>query len=58
VFQGGESLCLFQIALFSYVEETPAFLEEKPSVLKAGASRTLFPFRIDLVWERNTSCKS
>jgi hypothetical protein len=41
-FQGGESLFLLQIDLFSYVEGTHVSLERKPSVLEAGASSTFF----------------
>jgi hypothetical protein len=32
------------------------FLERKPSKLEAGASSILFPVRIELAFERNTSC--
>jgi hypothetical protein len=42
-FQGGEGLILFQIGLFSCVEEMYVSLLGKPSALEAGASSTLFP---------------
>jgi hypothetical protein len=54
-FQGGGRLILFQIGLFTYAGEINVSLE-KPSVLAAGASSTLFPSGNILVLERNTSC--
>jgi hypothetical protein len=42
-FQGGERLILFQIGLFSKIEETHISLKIKTSVLEAGASCTQFP---------------
>jgi hypothetical protein len=39
--QGGDRLCLLQIGLFSWVEETHVSLQTTPSVLEAGASSTL-----------------
>jgi hypothetical protein len=57
-FQGGERVILFKIGLSSKVEETHVFLKRQPHVLEAGESSTLFPVRIELVVERNTSCKS
>jgi hypothetical protein len=44
---------LFQIALFSRVEETNAYVERKPSVLEARASSAYF----HVSFERSTSCK-
>jgi hypothetical protein len=35
-------LIVFQIALFSYVEETQVFFERKPSIFEAGASSRMF----------------
>jgi hypothetical protein len=57
-FQGGERLILLKIGLLSLVDKIHVSLETKPSVLEAAASRTLFPCEIELVFERNTSCKS
>jgi hypothetical protein len=45
---------LFQIGIFIRVEETPENPVRKQSVLKAGASTTYLPVRIELVIERNT----
>jgi hypothetical protein len=42
-FQGGEKLILFQIGLFSWVEETHLGLQRKPSMLEAAGPSTLFP---------------
>jgi hypothetical protein len=42
--QGGERPILFQIGIFSTVDETHVSLKRKPYVLEAGASSTLFPY--------------
>jgi hypothetical protein len=42
-FPGGERLILFQIGLFSSVEETRVSLQRQPSLVDAGGSRTLLP---------------
>jgi hypothetical protein len=42
-FQGGERLILFQIGLFSNVEESHVSLQRKPTMLEAAASGTLLP---------------
>jgi hypothetical protein len=42
IFPGGVRLFLFQIGLFSYLEEAHISLKGKPSVLEAGSSSTLF----------------
>jgi hypothetical protein len=55
-FQGGENLIWFQIGPSSSFEETHVNIQRKPLVLEAGVSTTLFPVRIDSVFERNTSC--
>jgi hypothetical protein len=41
--QGWERLILFQIGLFSYIEETNVSLERTPSLWEAGATSTVFP---------------
>jgi hypothetical protein len=58
VFQSGDWLCLFQIDLFSWVEETLVSLERNPSMSVAAASSTLFPCENWESFERNTYCKS
>jgi hypothetical protein len=42
-FHGGERLIVFQSGQFRKVEEMHVSLQRQPSVLKALASRTLFP---------------
>jgi hypothetical protein len=42
-FKREKSNILFQVGLFSLVEETYVFLERKPSMLEGGTSSTLFP---------------
>jgi hypothetical protein len=49
---------LFQIDLFSWIEETHVSLERKPSKLEGGASSTLLPVRIVWLLERNAFCES
>jgi hypothetical protein len=44
---------LFQIGLFSTVEETHVSFQRKPSFLVAGVSSALFPVRSELVFERS-----
>jgi hypothetical protein len=43
VFQGRHRRSLFQISLFSWVEETNVSLQTKPYTLEAAKSSTLFP---------------
>jgi hypothetical protein len=58
-FQGGEKLILFQMGLYSYIQETHVPLKRKPSVLEAQEHLAhVFPVRIRLVFERNTACQS
>jgi hypothetical protein len=57
-FSSGDRLSLFQIGQFSWVDETHVSLERNPFVIEAVATSTLFPVRIELVVQRNTSCKS
>jgi hypothetical protein len=57
-FQGKERFILFPISLISKVEETPVSQKTKPSVLEAGASCAFFHVRTELVFCRNTTCKS
>jgi hypothetical protein len=55
-FQGRERLILFQICLFTYVEETHVSFQRKRSVLAAAASRALFPCENWVsVWTESTS---
>jgi hypothetical protein len=42
-FEAGERLILFQIGIFSSIEETHVSLQGKPSVLEAGTYISLFP---------------
>jgi hypothetical protein len=42
-FEGGERLILSKIGLISSIEEKHASLHEKPSMLQAGTSSSLFP---------------
>jgi hypothetical protein len=54
-FQGGERSILFKIGLsIELMKYEP--LKRKPFELEAGASSTLFPVRIELVFESNISC--
>jgi hypothetical protein len=55
VFQGGERLILFQIGLFSCVEETHVSLQRQPCVVQALTYRTLFQCENEVVFERNAS---
>jgi hypothetical protein len=57
-FQGGDKLILFQIGLFSYVEETNLSVQRILSLLETGQLAHYFPLRIELVFEKNTYCKS
>jgi hypothetical protein len=41
-FQGGDSLILFQIGVFSLVEKTHVSVKRKPCVLEGAAYSTLF----------------
>jgi predicted membrane-bound dolichyl-phosphate-mannose-protein mannosyltransferase len=43
-FQAVELLILFQIGIFSWIEETHVSLEWKPSMLDSRASSTLLPY--------------
>jgi hypothetical protein len=54
-FQGGEKFILFKIGLSTELMKYES-LERKPSELEAGSSSTLFPVRIELLFERNISC--
>jgi hypothetical protein len=55
-FQSGEMLILFQIGLFTWLEETHVSLERKPSMLEGGYLEYCSPMNIELLFERNTAC--
>jgi hypothetical protein len=57
-FQGGESLIFLQIGQFKEVDESCVYLERTKSVLDAKNLPLCFFVRLELHFERNTSCKS
>jgi hypothetical protein len=56
-FQAGKRLILFQIGLFSKVEEIYLSLKRNLSVLEAEASSTLLPCKNSVLFARSPSCK-
>jgi hypothetical protein len=46
---------LFQVGLVAFGEKQVS-IERKSSVLEAAASNTLFPVKIELVFDRRPSC--
>jgi hypothetical protein len=57
-FQVGESLILLQLSQFKEVDETCVYLERKISVLDAKNPPLCSLVRLEVLFERNTSCKS
>jgi hypothetical protein len=53
---GGERLILFQIGLFSWLEETHVYLEENNLCKKWQQLAHCFPVRIELDFEGNPCC--
>jgi hypothetical protein len=56
IFLSRDMIILFQIGLWSRVDETHVSFEWTESVLEAGASRTLFPYVNELVFAKEASC--
>jgi hypothetical protein len=57
VFQGGNSLSMLQIGLFTWVEEPYVSLQRKPAMKVATALSTLLSRETQKVFERSTSYK-
>jgi hypothetical protein len=54
----GDRLGLLPKGFFTRVEEIPVSIQRKPSVLGSEAPCTSLPCKLELLFERNTSCKS